>query len=374
MNLLPRVRRSIQIALITLCLMFCLFAGAMPTNSQVQQEKKPEKQDEQQTATIRVDTDLVSIDVTVTESKSARSITGLKADDFVVYEDGVRQKISNFSTTGAFNLVLLIDTSGSTQDQVALMRRAARRFLDELRPEDRIAVIEFNQHVELLEDLTADRAKLEKAIGTLKPGSGTSFYDALQLTIEEVLKPVEGRKAVIALTDGVDSYGFGTFDQIMPWIEKAGASLYFLELDTEAFTEAGMMRDCRDNTRFEFSQKQLKKYLHEYAEGADPSDYQSHCRISMMERMQINRRLYESARRELREMASKSGGRVYPVKQLQQLEPAYAQIAADLRTQYSLGYYPTNDKHDGKWRVLRVEVKRSGLVAHTRPGYRAPKD
>lgn len=374
MHLLPHSRRLIQTALITLC----LFAGALPINSQVQQEKKPEKQpekqDDQQTATIRVDTDLVSIDVTVTNSTGGRSVTGLNAEDFVIYEDGVRQKISNFSTTGAFNLVLVMDTSGSTQDQVTLMRRAARRFLDELRPQDRIAVIEFNEKVELLEDLTADRGKIEKAISLLKPGEGTSFYDALQLTIEEVLKPVEGRKAIIALTDGVDSYGFGTFDQIVPGIEKAGASIYFLELDTEAFTEAGILRDCRDHAHFEFSQKQLKKYLNEYAEGADPSDYESHCHLSKMERMQINRRLYESARRELREMASKSGGRVYPVKQLQQLEPAYAQIASDLRTQYSLGYYPTNDKHDGKWRTLRVEVKRSGLVVNTRPGYRAPKD
>jgi VWFA-related protein len=88
--------------------------------------------------------------------------------------------------------------------------------------------------------------------------------------------------------------------------------------------------------------------------------------------MQINRRLYESARRELREMANKTGGRVYPVKSLEQLEPAYSQIAAELRTQYSLAYYPTNEAHNGKWRTLRVEVKRPGLAAHTRPGYRAP--
>src|SRR5205085_7114397 len=117
-----------------------LFAGVLPINSQVPQEKKPEKQEEQN-ATIRVDTDLVSIDVAVTDSTGARSVTGLKAEDFVIYEDGVRQKISNFSTTGSFNLVLVIDTSGSTQDQVALMRRAARRFLDEVRPQDRVALI-----------------------------------------------------------------------------------------------------------------------------------------------------------------------------------------------------------------------------------------
>ena len=90
--------------------------------------------------------------------------------------------------------------------------------------------------------------------------------------------------------------------------------------------------------------------------------------------MQINRRLYESARHELREMANQTGGRVYPVKSLEQLEPAYSQIAAELRTQYSMSYYPTNEKHNGKWRTLRVRVNRPGFVARTRPGYRASLD
>jgi VWFA-related protein len=82
--------------------------------------------------------------------------------------------------------------------------------------------------------------------------------------------------------------------------------------------------------------------------------------------------LYESARRELREMADKTGARVYPVKNLRQLEPAYSQIAAELRTYYTMSYYPTNEKHNGKWRTLRVKVNRPGLTAKTRPGYRAP--
>jgi VWFA-related protein len=351
-----------------------LFIAALAVGvSQVTAQDKPDKKDE--IGTIRIDTDLVSVEVIVTDSAGNRSLPALKASDFVVYEDGVRQQISSFSATDApFNLVLLIDTSGSTRDEVGLMRRAARRFLDELRPQDRVAVIQFNRQVELLEDLTADRAKIEEALGLLKPGTGTSFYDALQLTIDEVFKKVEGRKAVIALTDGVDSYGYTTFEQVLPLLERSGAAVYFLELDTEEFTQAGMTRDCASDTHFEFSRKQLKKYLKEYAEGAKESDLQDHCLLSRIERMQINRRLYESARRELREMANRTGGRVYPVKDTRQLEPAYAQIAAELRTQYSIAYYPANEKHDGKWRALRVVINRSGFVARTRPGYRAPLD
>jgi VWFA-related protein len=138
-----------------------------------------------------------------------------------------------------------------------------------------------------------------------------------------------------------------------------------------------MARDCSDESHFEFSRKQFKKYLAEYGkDGKDDvmSENQPHCRLSRLERMQINRRLYESARRELREMAYKTGGRVYPVKDLKQLEPAYSQIAAELRTYYSMSYYPKNEKHNGKWRTLRVKVNRPGFVAKTRPGYRAPLD
>jgi VWFA-related protein len=327
----------------------------------------------EQIGVIRLETDLVSIDVKVSDRAGNRNIAGLKAADFAVYEDGVRQKISSFSAENVpFNLVLLIDTSGSTRDDVSLMRRAARRFLEELRPDDRVAVIQFNKQVELLEDLTSDRAKIEEALELLKPGSGTSFYDALLLTIDEVFKNTTGRRAIIALTDGVDSYGPTTLDKIPPKLEQDGASAYFLELDTEQFTSAGMMRDCKESNHFEFSSKQLKKYVEEYVKGGSMLDYHNHCLIARLERMQINRRLYESARRELREMANKTGGRVYPVKSLEQLEPAYSQIAAELRTQYSLAYYPTNEAHNGKWRTLRVEVKRPGLAAHTRPGYRAP--
>jgi VWFA-related protein len=334
-------------------------------------QEKQGKRDE--AGVIRMDTDLVTVDVIVTDRNGNRSPSVLKASDFTVYEDGVRQEISAFSATDVpFNLVLLLDTSGSTRDEVGLMRRAARRFLDELRPEDRVAVVQFNKQVELLEDLTSDRAKIEDALQLLNAGSGTSFYDSLKLTVDEVFNRVDGRKAIIALTDGVDSYGYLTYGQILPSLERGNILAYFLELDTEEFTQSGMTRDCGDDNHFEFSRKQLKKYLAEYGKGAVETEFQSHCLLSRMERMQINRRLYESARRELREMSNKTGGRVYPVKDLQQLEPAYSQIAAELRTHYSIAYYPKKEKHDGKWRTLRVTVDQPGLITRARTGYRAP--
>jgi Ca-activated chloride channel homolog len=344
------------------------------TKAQEQQEKK-EKEKEEQVETIRLDTDLVSIDVTVKDRSGKRGAAGLRAEDFVVYEDGVRQKISNFSASDVpFNLTLLIDTSGSTTEGLMLIRQAARRFLEELRPNDRIAVVQFNRDVELIQELTDNRSKIDLALNRFKAGGGTSFYDALNVATEDVFKEVDGRKAIVALTDGVDSIGFNTYEQILPEMEKSGAIVYFLELDTEVFTEAGMLRDCNDPNHFRFSEKQYRKYLKDYAEGAEEKEFPGHCSLGRMERMQINRRLYQSAREELREMANKTGGRIFPVKDLKRLEPAYAQIAGEIRTQYSLGYYPSNEKHDGKWRTLRVEVKRPGYVGQTRPGYRAPLD
>jgi Ca-activated chloride channel homolog len=341
-----------------------------------QEAQDKQKQDKQPEAgTIRLNTDLVTVDAIVTDRDGNRISGVLKASDFVIYEDGVRQAINSFSATDApFNLVLLLDTSGSASHEVELMRRAALRFLDELRPRDRVAVIQFSKEVELLKDLTSERAEIEEALRLLKPGTGTSFYDSLKLAIDEVFKEVEGRKAVVVLSDGVDSFGYTTFEQILTDIESSNVLTYFLELDTEEFTQAGMARDCSDESHFEFSRKQFKKYLTEYGKDAVMSENQPHCMLSRLERMQINRRLYESARRELREMADKTGGRVYPVKDLQKLEPAYSQIAAELRTYYSISYYPTNEKHNGKWRTLRVKVNRPGFVAKTRPGYRAPSD
>ena len=371
----PSLRPSVALSL-RLCVpvALCLALAAFVPQLAAQEAQDKQRQDKQtEMGTIRLNTDLVTVDAIVTDRDGNRISGVLKASDFVIYEDGVRQAINSFSATDApFNLVLLLDTSGSASHEIELMRRAALRFLDELRPGDRVAVIQFSKEVELLKDLTSERAEIEDALRLLKPGSGTSFYDSLKLAIDEVFKGVEGRKAIVALSDGVDSFGYTTYEQILAQIESSNVLNYFLELDTEEFTQAGMTRDCSDESHFQFSRKQLKKYLTEYGKGVVMSENQPHCMLSPSERMQINRRLYESARRELREMADKTGGRVYPVKDLQQLEPAYSQIAAELRTYYSMSYYPKNEKHNGKWRTLRVKVNRPGFVAKTRPGYRAP--
>src|SRR5262245_13308209 len=143
--------RLVGVLLITATLAVWASHGAAQDIPDRDKQDKQGKRDD--AGTIRLDTDLVSVDVIVTDRDGNRSTALLKATDFTVYEDGARQEISAFSATDVpFNLVLLLDTSGSTRDEVGLIRRAARRFLDELRPQDRIAIIQFNKQVELLED------------------------------------------------------------------------------------------------------------------------------------------------------------------------------------------------------------------------------
>lgn len=356
-------------AIVFFCLL-CLIA-TVAQDRPVRPDQQPRT--EEQEGTLRINTELVSIDITVTDPTGRKNTPVLKAEDFVIYEDGARQQISNFATTEVpFNVVLLIDTSGSTREDLAIIRRAAARFLNELRSEDRVAVVAFNDQVELYAELISSRARLELALDRLEQGAGSAFYDAVHLSLDEILNKIPGRKAIVALTDGVDSTGYYQYEQLLPEVERAGTALYFLEWDTEAYTEAGLLRDCSDETHFKFSRKQMKKYFREAENPRLPFD--SHCTIPPEERRRMNHFLYQAAHNEVRTLANQTGGQVYPVKNLNELEPVFARIATELRTQYSLAYYPTNDKRDGTWRKLRVEIKRKGWTARTRPGYRAPRD
>ena len=332
-----------------------------------------------QDETIRVETDLVTLNITVSTPRDRpgtrqQALPILGARNFTVFEDGVKQRISAFSSANEpFNLVLLIDTSGSTREDIDLIRNGARRFFDAMRADDRMAIVQFSREVELLRDLTSDRTELEEGLSLLERGTGTSFYDAIHLTVSDVLGKVRGRKVIIALTDGVDSFGHLTWEEIQPLVEQTGATIHILQLDTELFTSNGVRKDCQQPTRFELSAKQLRKYYDEYVKDGPRSIYHSHCRLKETERVAINRLLYQSARRELGQIAQLTGGMVHEIGRLSQLEEAYLRIAQTLRNVYSISYYPTNDRHDAGWRTLRVEVRPDNgpsLAASTRPGYR----
>lgn len=397
-----------RLIVISICLLsvttILLPAGAQKTNQQrprrvSSSETQTSGQDSSSTSSgdeveegdvVRVDTQLVSVPAVVTSS-SGRVVAGLKADNFLLFEDGKPQTISNFATTEApFEVALLLDTSGSTRADVALIRQAANVFIDALRSGDRVAILAFDTKragssrvatVQVLANLTDNRKALRAAIEDLGSSNGTPFYDALQLVVDDIFhdpprQEVRGRRALVALTDGVDSTSQSDFAAARTRLVRSGAACYFVQVNTEDFVEDRLLKDCEDDGRLTLSAQQLQRYRRIFVPRAKPEDYVDFCKMGQFERMQISRDLYNLARREMNDLAKATGGKNFAAASLQDARLAFANVATEIGTQYSLGYYPTNKVRDGKYRAIRVEIR--GLAdkseVRAREGYYAPKN
>jgi Ca-activated chloride channel family protein len=317
-------------------------------------------------------------------------VPGLGKQNFIVFEDGQKQTIANFGTTEApFEVALLLDTSGSTRADVNLIRQAADSFINSLRPGDRFAIVAFKDRknsdrtlatVDVLSPLTDDRKALSAAMDSLSTSSGTPYYDALQVIATEIFREparpeVRGRRAVVALTDGVDSTSDSSYEEAKEKLLRSGLACYFIQVNTEDFVEDRLLRDCRDDGRLSLSARQLERYRRIFLPQARAEDYGSFCQMGQFERMQISRDLYNLARREMNDLARSSGARNFAAADLQQARAAFARVANDIGTQYSLGYYPTNKARDGKYRKIKVEVVgvKEKSEVHAREGYYSPK-
>ena len=336
---------------------------------------------------VRVETQLVTVPVAVT-SRDGRPVPGLRAQDFQIFEDGRPQRIANFATTEApFEVALLLDTSGSTRAELALIRQAANAFIEALRPGDRVAVVAFNTApegspelatVEIKTLLTSDRAELRRAVETIGASNGTPFYDSLHRIATEVFRdpPAEearGRRALVALTDGVDSTSNGEFAAARARLLDIGIICYFIQVNTEDYVEERLLRDCADDAALRLSRAQLRRYQRLYAARADAADFRNFCQLGPFQRMDISRALYNLARREMNELAAASGGRSFVAEELREARAAFAQVANEIGTQYSIGYYPTNKERDGRFRAIRVQVRGvAGAQVRARAGYQAP--
>lgn len=340
------------------------------------QEKQVPDQDEP----IRLKTDLVTVTASVNAANTG-VVKSLKESDFNIYEDGVKQKIAHFAATEEpFTLLLLIDISGSTRDDITLIKRAAKNFLGELRFDDRVGVIVFSRESEMIAEFTDPRAQVARAIDGIASTegedghrfttkTGTSFYDALYLAVEDSpLKQVEGRKAIVCMSDGLDSTSKMKFSDVAPLAEKSDASLYFLELNTEDATLQGLLKPKSDPGYINFSPGQIERY---YAEHEPESLQRFRPRETLTPETirEINAGLYRLSRRELRTLGERTGGRVYPVKSLSDLAGVYKQVGDELRSQYSIGYYPTNKSRDRAWRSIKVETRAPGTTVRARSGY-----
>jgi VWFA-related protein len=345
------------------------------------QEKKPPAAEE----VIRIDTRLVDVPISAVTSKGT-PVRGLKASNFIVYEDGKRQEIVDFSaTTEPFEVALLLDTSGSTRSELGLIQRAANDFIASLRPGDRVSIIAYKTDrqsgqafaaSEVFTGLTDDRRVLRSAVDNITTSNGTPYYDSLLQIAEKVFAapPAEeyrGRRALVALTDGVDSTSAADFSLAKSELEAAGIIAFFIKVDTRSFFEENLLGDCQ--TAIRFSPAQLRRYYRSFGP-KNPNLTTNFCDLGEFERLAVSKRLYQMADAEMEELARISGGKVYPVADFNEARTAFKSVAEELGTKYTLGYYSTNEKPDGTFRKIRVEGKGlpPGTIIRAREGYTAP--
>lgn len=331
--------RGLLLALAGLLLATSIFAQA-DKQKPIQSEDEP----------IKLHTTLVQVPVVVKE-KGGRYLTDLRKEDFTLYEDGARQSIEYFGTTEApFNVALLLDSSGSTADQLQQMKNAALAFIGYLRPQDKVLLIEFNDSVRVLSELTSDREQLRRAIADIHSGEYTQVYEAVYTAVWERLADIEGRKAVILFTDGIDT-----------------ASSEIVEEDTlDAIIESEdvIVYPIRYSTRADVERRLERKFNAERM--ANPQKAEADQQKSLRELD----RTYRQADEYLDELARLSGGVVERADVIADLKGALGRIADELRKQYLLGYYPPHEKKVESRRIT-VTVSRPDAIVRARPGYKA---
>lgn len=288
---------------------------------------------------LKVETDLITIPVSVFD-RDGLYISGLKKENFSIFEDGKPQQIAYFGTTDRpFTVILLIDTSPSTEFSIDQIRQAATAFVDLLKPEDSVMVIEFDANVHVLTEATNDRQKIYKAIKRADFGGGTSLYDAVDFSIKKRLNKVQGRKAIVLFTDGVDTTSTRSgYDSSIDLAEESDALIFPIYYNTYGRTNnrsgwpglGGVIYDTR---------------------GTRPEDY-------------------ALGRKYLEDLASYTGGRVFRSESTPGgLSNAFAGIAEELRRQYNIGYTPDSEGKPGQRKQIRVRVDRPGLIIRARDSY-----
>jgi VWFA-related protein len=287
---------------------------------------------------IRVDSQLATLNLSVIDRNTNRGVLDLTQSDFRLFEDGIEQRLLQFESAAApFDLILLIDVSGSTRDVVKLIRAAAQRFVEAARPSDRIGIISFADHPTLISPVTLDRVVLRQRINAIDTATGdTKAYDALDFSLSHLLKGTKNtrRTAIVMMSDGLDGSIQG--------VQGDGSKLPYGELVRRVQEFDGVLYTLWLNTEYE---------------AMNPLDTQPEAFDMGYDRM--------------KEMADAGGGVFYRVERLEDLAGAYERVVADLGTVYSLAYRPTNKTRDGKWRAVRVTLNRPSAIARGKHGYYA---
>jgi VWFA-related protein len=296
---------------------------------------------------VKVETNLVTIPVSVFD-RNGLYIPGLKPTDFKIFEDGKEQEIAYLSTSDKpFTVILLLDTSPSTEYKIDEIRSAAVAFVDQLKSQDRVMVIEFDANVHVLAEATSDRQLIYKGIRKADFGSGTSLYEAVEFSLKKQLSKIEGRKAIVLFTDGVDttSRGRSTYDTTLALAEESEALIFPIYYNTYLDNLSGI--------------------------GGGGGGWPGTITLGGGGRPKGTRAEdYALGRRYLEDLADYTGGRVFrPEATPGGLTAAFEGIAEELRRQYQIGYTPADDGKPGQRKQIKVRVSRPNLVIRARDSY-----
>lgn len=319
---------------------------------------------------IRVETTLVTLPVSVMD-RDGRYIPNLRKEDFRLWEDGVEQDVAFFSAVDKpFSLVLMLDTSGSTRFRLDDIQDAAITFVNQLRPDDRVMVVSFDDDVKVLTEFTSNRSRLRDAIRRTQPGDGTKLYDAVDLVMNQRLNNVEGRKAIVLFTDGLDTTSrHASYASNVRDAEELDALIYPVQYDTYEGIGGGGS-SLPGSGRWPSSNGDILGQILGDVFGKGGGRGRGGRRSGGGGGGGgTNRREYATANRYLSDLAERTGARRYQGDSTQNLSYAFANIAEELRRQYSLGFYPKNPAQAGQRRQVRVRVNQPNLAVRTRDSY-----
>ena len=300
--------------------------------------------------TIRVDSSLVRLNVGVVDQRG-HPITSLDKNNFEIFEDGVKQQISRFEPSEApFSVVIMLDMSGSTLGFRQVIAQSAVRFIDALSPNDRVAVIEFYDKINLRNDFTTNRSVLANSIAVANGRGKTYLYKALDFALDKLAKEKSRRKAIIVLTDGVDTIARDKDRETLEPLKDEQIATAIKPESGDVLNRVLNRADAQGVTIYP-----LALPTGDPAKLADPTLRQ----VAM----------FKAARSRLQIVADRTGGTLNSIHRLEDMGRLYSLVAADLRTLYTIEYQPANGKRDGKWRAVRIDVKNPDLISRTRQGY-----
>ena len=306
---------------------------------------------------IRVSTTLVTIPVSVMD-RDGRYIPNLQKEEFRFWEDNVEQDVAFFqSVDKPFSVVLMLDTSPSTKFRLEEIQDAAISFVNQLRSDDRVMVVEFNENVNVLSDFTNDRSRLHRAIQRAETDNGTSLYDAVDMVMNQKLNRVTGRKAIVLFTDGVDTTSRNAdFQSNIMDAQELDALIYPVQYNTSADMNVGNFPPVQQPIDV------FGQILGGIFGGGRRSGRGGGSRGT-------SRGDYNLADRYLVELANSTGGREYRADSLQNMSSAFANVAEELRRQYTIGYYPKRTPQVGQRRMIKVRARQPNLAVRARESY-----